>query len=99
MQACNALLVNFASALPVVLGTLLVYALDPDSSSLGCLLAFGGGTYMYLATVPCFSKLTKLTRGRDMILHFMLFTLGAVAIGLVLLDHEHCGDDCHDHHH
>jgi zinc transporter ZupT len=98
LPVMKALLVNFASAPPCVLGTLVVYATDPDSSSLGCMLGFGGGTYLYLATVPTVPKLTTLTTGSDMAIHFILFVLGATAICLVLLDHEHCGEDCHDHH-
>jgi zinc transporter ZupT len=42
----KALAVNFASACFCILGTLIVYGIDPNGSVLGCLLAYGGGTYM-----------------------------------------------------
>ena len=35
-------------------------------------------------------RLSTVACGMLRVLCFILFTLGAVAIGLVLLDHEHC---------
>jgi zinc transporter ZupT len=87
----KALGVNFASALSCILGTVLVYATDPNDSSIGCLLAYGGGCYMYIATVPVFHQVVDQVTAKDMVVHFLIFFFGALCIGLVLLDHEHCG--------
>jgi len=58
------------------------------------LLAFGGGTYLYIAFVECMPKVmsadvSPLVR----FLGIFAFLLGTVVIGLVLLDHEHCVPD------
>lgn len=89
LSAKKALFVNFLSALPCILGTLVVYGAKPNSTIQGCLLAFGGGNYMYLATVLAVGQFRVVT-AKDMLSHFALFLFGAACIALVLLDHEHC---------
>jgi hypothetical protein len=62
---------NFLSALSCILGTLPgVYATDPNDSVVGCLLAYGGGCYMYIATVPVFKQVVDQVTAKDMITHF-----------------------------
>jgi zinc transporter ZupT len=97
----KALCINFLSALSCILGTLIVYATDPNDSVVGCLLAYGGGCYMYIATVPVFKQVVDQVTAKAMITHFFIFFFGALCIGLVLLDHEHCsapGTDPHAGH-
>jgi zinc transporter ZupT len=86
-----ALGLNFLSGTGVLLGTIIVLSTDVGNGDIGLLLAFGGGTYLYIALVECMPKLgnvgvSALTRG----LGIFMFILGTVVIGLVLLDHEHC---------
>merc|ERR1719401_516809 len=86
-----ALIWNFVSGLSVILGAIIVMAVDVADKDIGLLLAFGGGTYLHIAATECMpriynDKLGLLTRFICMI----SFIVGAVLIGLVLLDHEHC---------
>ncbi|KAJ8598519.1 hypothetical protein CTAYLR_001312 [Chrysophaeum taylorii] len=91
-----ALVVNFLSGTSVVFGVIAYMATKPGDGGQGLLLAYAGGTYAYLGATqaahqfiydPPTSLLAKLNVA-------FFFLLGAVAIGLVLLDHEHCtGDD------
>jgi len=89
-----ALLLNFLSGTSVLLGAIIVLATEVGDGDIGLLLAFGGGTYMYIAFVHCMprlqsAKVTPLVRAVGV----LMFILGATAIGLVLLDHEHCVPD------
>jgi zinc transporter ZupT len=86
-----ALFLNFLSGTSVLLGAIIVLSMDISNGDIGLLLAFGGGTYLYIAFVECMPKLqgpeiSPLVRS----IGIGLFMLGAIAIGLVLLDHEHC---------
>jgi zinc transporter ZupT len=86
-----ALGLNFLSGTSVLLGVIIVLSSEVGKTGIGLLLAFGGGTYLYIALVECMPKLhnTKVSiqaRG----IGIALFMVGAIAIGLVLLDHEHC---------
>jgi len=62
-----------------------------SNGDIGLLLAFGGGTYLYIAFVECMPKLQDAkVSGLVRLVGVFMFILGAIAIGLVLLDHEHC---------
>ena len=64
------------------------------------LLAFGGGTYVYLAAVEALPRALKYSEElespsmemmkRHYFCVFAAFVAGAVLIGLVLINHEHC---------
>ena len=87
----KALALNFLSGLTCVVGTLVVEATDPSANAIGAMLAFSGGTYFYLATIPVWPKLLAETTDASSILkHCLTFLLGVIAIGLVLLEHTHC---------
>ena len=84
-----ALFVNAASGFSVIIGAIIATAIDIGNRDVGMLLAFGGGTYLYLGTVELFDVETNysvMTR----CVGTLIFMIGAIAIGLVLLDHEHC---------
>ena len=75
----------------MLLGVICVLSADIANADIGLLLAFGGGTYMYIAFVECMPKMhsanvSVLTR----FLAICMFIFGTIVIGLVLLDHEHC---------
>jgi len=103
----KALLANFLSGLSVILGAVVVLSSEVSDSDIGLLLAFGGGVYINIAATECMpriysEKLSLRIRGCC----FVSFIVGAVLIGLVLLDHEHCVPDAPDgapaasgHHH
>ena len=84
-----ALLANALSGLSVVIGAIIATAVDMGNRDVGMLLAFGGGTYLYCGTVELFDVKTKYDNTTK-IIGTLMFIIGAIAIGLVLLDHEHC---------
>lgn len=84
-----ALFINALSGLSVVVGAAIATGIDIGDRDVGMLLAFGGGTYVYLGTVELFDVETKYTV-MTKIIGTLIFCIGAIAIGLVLLDHEHC---------
>ena len=99
-----ALLYNVLTGLSVMLGGIVVCAQNLDDKDVGMLLAYGAGNYLYVATVHLFEESKDM---RSMILRLFWFCVGCVAIGLVLLDHEHCsvgasteggGGGGHQHH-
>lgn len=96
-----ALVYNVISGSSVMLGGITVMAAQVSDLDTGMLLAYGAGNYIYCATVHMFSQ------GSKNILYdvkrLLAFAVGAIAIGLILLDHEHCdasdaGGDAHAGH-
>ena len=94
LSPSKALLANFLSGLSVILGAILVLSSDIEDSSIGLILAFGGGTYVHIAATECMPRIynEKLSLSIRAACVF-LFIVGAVLIGLVLLNHEHCVPD------
>ena len=62
-------------------------AADVGSKDTGMLLAYGAGNYIYVACVHLFAEVKDV---KEMAMRLLWFCIGAVAIGLILLDHEHC---------
>ena len=83
-----ALLYNVFSGISVMLGGMTIMAADVSSLDTGMLLAYGAGNYIYCATVHMFSQGSK-NKLFDL-KKLLVFAVGAIAIGLILLDHEHC---------
>ena len=101
LSVLPALAINFVTGLSVILGAVIVLAADVSQSTIGLLLAFGGGVYLQIGCVECMPKMVNpaLSSGRKSFC-VLMFIIGAVLIGLVLLDHEHCGGgDGHGHGH
>ncbi|GMH67937.1 hypothetical protein TL16_g04803 [Triparma laevis f. inornata] len=103
-SSAMALFLNFLSGVSVIFGCMLVTESDIDPNSLGYLLAFGGGVYISIGATECMPRIFSNSKGLGMALtSFLLFTVGAVSIGLVLLDHKHCetaempGHEGHSH--
>lgn len=96
----RALLWNFLTGLSVLLGVIIVNLADVSNAVIGLLLAFGGGTYVYLAAVVCMPKLHELKLSmRQNLGGLFAFVLGCILIGSVLFFHEHCAADGHGHGH
>lgn len=66
--------------------------MEPGSFTSGCILTFGASMYLFGATVelPMHFLDEMQTSLKNMLLIMLSFSVGCVAIGLVLLDHEHC---------
>jgi len=86
-----ALACNFISGLSVILGAIIALSSEVSDESNGLLLAFGGGVYLHLAATECMPRIYnhELSR-RVRAISLLMFVIGAIAIGLILLDHEHC---------
>ena len=87
----KALAANFISGLSVLIGAIIILSSSVDDSVVGLILAFGGGVYLHIGATDCLPKMynPKLSFG-ERLLAFLSFIIGAVLIGLILLDHEHC---------
>lgn len=106
----KALMVNAASGISVVLGGIAVNVVSLSDLSIGVLLAFGAGNYIFLAASELFPSFHASDKDNkralsvsNKIFGLILFVLGALAVGLVLLNHEHCEteaeEDAHQHDH
>ena len=92
LSAARALILNFVSGLSVLLGGVIFLAANPSDVATGVVLAMGGGIYINAAaceTIPRVERAVKV-RG-DRILMLFSIILGTIPIGLILLDHKHCG--------
>jgi len=86
-----ALVLNFLSGFSVMLGAIIVLSVEVGSGFIGCILAIGAGVYIYVATIECMANSIKAqVTVSDKILSLVSFFLGALLIGLALLDHQHC---------
>ena len=103
LKPAVALGLNFLSGFSVLLGTVIMMASDISMYSAGMLLAFAGGVYVQIGASECMPRVHEYAGTLALKLAALgLFVFGALAIGLVLLDHEHCspgggGGDGHDH--
>ena len=91
LSTMTALAINFATDLSVILGAIIVLAVDvsaPITSTL--LLAFGGDIYLQIGCVKYMPKLinSALPPRRTMFC-VLFFIVRVTIIGFVLLDHEH----------
>jgi len=83
---------NFLSGLSCVVGAIIAYESTVSAQFEGLSLAFGAGVYLFVALTelgPAFLEV-KSKNPLLAVLRLFLFVVGAVCIGLVLLDHEHC---------
>lgn len=103
-----ALALNFLSGLSTLLGVLIILSVDISGASVGLLLSFSGGVFIHIACVEAMPVANQNARTLSArVCCVILFVVGAVAIGLVLLDHSHCtlsapsgdGSDSHGHDH
>ena len=94
-----ALVLNFAAGCSVMFGGLIVLATDLSDMSIGVLLALSTGVYLHIAAVECLPRVNELVSStKDRILLLIMFSVGAIPIGLTLLNHTHCEAEVdHDH--
>ena len=87
-----ALLLNFLSGLSVMLGGIIVLAVnDITAHAVGIILAVAAGVYIYIGASECIPRVEKQLRGwKDRVLGIVMFAVGAIPIGLALLNHQHC---------
>ena len=86
-----ALTLNFVSGLSVMLGVVVIFALDVSATATGCILAVSAGVYVYIAASECLPRIElEIKNHLDRFSSMLCFAMGAVPIGLVLLSHGHC---------
>ena len=106
LSVTSALAVNFIAGTSIVAGGVIATAMDVGRKTEGTLLAFAGGTYLYLGASEAlpyafglYSKI-DLQSSSTVRKHYLkclaAFAIGAIGIGLVLLDHEHCVPETDD---
>lgn len=94
-----ALTLNFLSSFSLMLGSLLILSIDMSDIATGIVLAISAGVYIYLGASECVPRAhAARKKPLDTFYFFLCFLLGAVPIGLVLLNHEHCEAEGHDGH-
>merc|ERR1719387_560490 len=103
LKPAMALVLNFVSGLSIILGIIIVMAQgDLDPTTLGMLLTLGGGIYLEVGLAACMARVHQTAKSPPVkIGAILMFCVGALIIGLVLLDHEHCvaeDDDSHAGH-
>lgn len=90
MSVMQAVLVNFLSGWSAIFGALIFILAEPSEFSAGCALVFGGGIYLFTALHELSRKLYDHATATQLLMRMFAYVCGAVAIGLILLDHEHC---------
>ena len=87
----KALVLNFISGLSVVLGGILVLALDISDLTIGLILALAAGVYIYIAACECLPRVSLVVQTwKERALTIPIFLVGAVPVGLALINHSHC---------
>jgi zinc transporter ZupT len=98
MSTRQALTYNFLSGFSVMFGAVLVVALELDDVITGSILSVSAGVYIYIAATECIPRIQAARKdATDTLMFLTCFTLGAVPIGLVLLNHGHCEPEGGDH--
>ena len=99
MSTRQALTYNFLSGFSVMLGAVIILAAELSEAVTGSLLSMSAGVYIYIAATECIPRIQAAQKdAKDTLVFLLCFTIGAVPIGLVLLNHGHCepeGEDAH----
>jgi len=92
LSICKAMVLNFLSGLSVCLGGVVFLAANPSNQATGIILAMGGGLYFNIAACETVPRLEKVVNSRwDRAWTLLSIIIGTIPIGLILLNHQHCG--------
>ena len=87
-----ALALNFLSGLTVMIGGIIALGVDLSNETIGIILGIAGGVYIQIAGCECLPRVFQLFESaKERFLSIFAFIVGAIPIGLVLLNHHHCG--------
>lgn len=96
LRPITALTMNFVSGLGVLLGTVIIMGSNIGNDAIGVFFAFGGGVYVHVAATNCMPRVySELLSLRTRIGSLAAFFVGAIGLGMVLLDHKHCAPEGH----
>jgi zinc transporter ZupT len=91
LTVTKALAVNFLSGLSVVLGGIVVLSIGVSDLTIGVILSIASGVYLYIAASECVPRVNAVVKSNtDRLVTVLAFIVGAVPIGLTLLNHSHC---------
>ena len=91
IAAWKAVAYNFVSGFSVMIGALVILSFDMSETAQGTTLAIASGIYIYIAACECVPRIQAVRKTpKDTLLFLFFFVFGAVPIGLVLLNHQHC---------
>jgi zinc transporter ZupT len=91
LSILQAMIWNFLSGTSVMIGGVLALSINFSSRAIGIILAASAGLFIQIAACECIPRFQKHRQiSSDMILFSISFLVGAVPIGLVLLNHNHC---------
>jgi zinc transporter ZupT len=91
MAVIPALFCNFLSGCSVVLGCAVILSQDVEDFELGMILAFGSGSYIAIGATEGLPRVVASAKSTvHRVAALLSFALGAVVIGVVLTEHEHC---------
>jgi hypothetical protein len=70
---------------------MIALAVEMTDMSIGLILGIAGGVYIYIAACECIPRaFHSFGCKMDRILFVLFSSVGAIPIGLVLLNHKHC---------
>jgi zinc transporter ZupT len=96
LKPLHALILNFASGLSVVLGGIVVLVTPISDLVMGVLLSVASGVYIYIAACECMPRIRAVAdSSKDRIISIALVIIGAIPIGLALINHSHCEAEGH----
>ena len=91
MTKAAALGFNLLSGSSCIVGGLIAANTDMSDELQALLLAFGAGTYLFIATVECFPSVVKAKKPAEILTLAGMFMLGVACIVIAVnTGHEHC---------
>ncbi len=88
-----ALFINFLFGLSMLIGGLIVLVLDLGRLAIASIFAIAGGLFLHVAIAEMLKTAETNVHGVRQVAYMLFsFVFGSILIGLVLLDHEHCGE-------
>jgi zinc transporter ZupT len=91
LYMCQALSLNVVSGSGVVLGVVLVFFINMRNEAVGAILSASAGVYLHICMGECLPRIQAVRQsGYDSLVFFTCFIVGAVPIGLILLNDVTC---------
>ena len=92
LSIAQAVFINFCTSLSTVLGAILLLSVgDIQGETLGYILAFGSGTFLFISMGNLLPPLLHEMNPKKAAIHYVSFIAGVIVIGLTMLNSEtHC---------
>lgn len=85
------MMLNFLSGTSVMIGGVMALGINFSTMAIGTILSASAGIFIQIAACECVPMFQRERKTHtDTLIFFISFLLGAVPIGLVLLNHKHC---------